>query len=55
VVELQLGQSRWQEWELTLQVVSREVTEVTGELPSGIRSAAKEVVLSAMRVFHISR
>lgn len=38
---------------LTLQRMSLEVTSVTGELLRGIRIAALEVVLPAMRVFQI--
>lgn len=40
---------------LTLQIMSGEVTEIIGELLSGIRTAAEEVVLSAIRAFQIFR
>lgn len=39
---------------LTLQVMSPEVTDVTGELLTGKRTAAVEVVLPAISVVQIS-
>ena len=37
-----------------LHVISGEVTEVTGELLTGVRTAAVEVVLPAIKVVQIS-
>ena len=39
----------------TLQVMSGEVTSVTGELLTGCRTAAVDVVLPAMSVVQMSR